>query len=296
MLLRSMPDLSAGNTQFRTWFYSRWGRENCLILARTRHAEYDLYRQRLSIKTACGGRERYFVDRRTVAVDDDNYLILNDGQRYGSLIESPREVESFSIFFRSGLLEAVLGSLRADPERIGDNIDRTAPSIEFSERLQPHDTTVTPMMRFICLHLRRGLDDEHWYEEQLQILAERLLIQQQHVANRPLKLRCIKASTRIELCRRLALAADFIESSYDCDIGLAQMADASCLSVHHFMRLFHQAYGVTPMQYLQRKRIAVARRLGKDQSLSSQEIATRVGFNSRATYYRQLARWDERAH
>ena len=98
MLLRSMPDLSPRNQRFRDWFYARWGRENCLILGRTRHAEYDRYRQRLSIKMARGGSERYFIDGRSVAVDDDSYLVLNDNRSYGSVIDADTEVESFSIF------------------------------------------------------------------------------------------------------------------------------------------------------------------------------------------------------
>lgn len=291
MLLRTMPDLSAGNRQFRAWFYSKWGRENCLILASTRQAEYPRYQQRLSIKMASGGRERYFIDGRTVAVDDDSYLILNDGQRYGSLIQSQHDVESFSIFFRPGLVEEVLGSLSVRPERIADDAVAVKRAVEFAERLLPHDTTVTPVMRFLHHYVREGVDDEHWYEEQLQVLASRLLAQQQRIERHSLQLKCVKPETRAELYRRLALAADFINSCYDRDIGLEHMAGAACLSVHHFLRLFRQVYGLTPMQYLYRKRIQVAQRLRADGDLPLQEIASRVGFNSRATFYRQLQRW-----
>jgi AraC-like DNA-binding protein len=57
------------------------------------------------------------------------------------------------------------------------------------------------------------------------------------------------------------------------------------------MRLFRTLYRVTPTQYLYRKRIQVAVRLQCTTDLSAQEIADRVGFNSRATFYRQLRRW-----
>ena len=120
MLLRSMPDVSPGNTQFRSWFYSRWGREHCIILARTRNAQYESFRQRLSIKMAFGGQERYFIDGRSVAVDDDSYLVLNDDRRYGSSIESTAEVESFSIFFRPGFMEEMLGAASTPLEHVCD--------------------------------------------------------------------------------------------------------------------------------------------------------------------------------
>ncbi|HEY4365722.1 MAG TPA: AraC family transcriptional regulator [Steroidobacteraceae bacterium] len=292
MLLRSMPDLSPANTQYRSWFYAHWGRENCLILAHSREAEYERYRQRLSIKMASSGRERYFIDARTVAVDDDNYLILNEGRQYGSVIRSDREVESFSIFFRPGLLDDVFGAVDIDSESM---LERSTASMrrspEFLERLNPHDATVTPVLRFIRHHIRAGVDDERWYEEQLQVLAVRMLVQHRNTRMQALALQCVKPATRVEIYRRMGLAADFIHSCYDRDIGLEHMAAAACLSVHHFMRTFRKIYGVTPMEYLYRKRVRAAERLRDSEKFSMQEIATRVGFNSRATFYRQLQRW-----
>ena len=66
MILREMP--ATWDARFRTRFYARWGRENCIISARTRRAEYPLFEQRLSVKMAAGGSEDYFVDERSVAV------------------------------------------------------------------------------------------------------------------------------------------------------------------------------------------------------------------------------------
>ena len=65
------------------------------------------------------------------------------------------------------------------------------------------------MLRFIRYHIRNGVDDEAWYEEQLQVLAARLLVQQRRVRQRTLRLDCARPATRLELTRRLALAADF---------------------------------------------------------------------------------------
>jgi len=290
MLLRSMPDVSPGNTQFRSWFYSRWGREHCIILARTRNAQYESFRQRLSIKMAFGGQERYFIDGRSVAVDDDSYLVLNGDRCYGSSIDSTAEVESFSIFFRPGFMEEMLGAASTPLEHICE--PRAARPIELSERLHPQDATVSPVMRFIRHHIQKGVADDAWCAEQLQVLASRLLQQQRRIRQQPLRLDCLKASTRIELERRLSLATDFILSNYDRDLSLEQMASAACLSAFHFMRLFRQAHGLTPLQFLYRKRIQVALRLQAQSHLPMQEIAGLVGFNCRATFYRQLRRWE----
>lgn len=290
MLLWSMPDVRPENRAFRDWFYARWGQENCIILARTHHAEYERYTQRLSIKMALGGTEHYFLDERTLGVDDDHYLILNDGRSYGSLLTASAPVESFSIFFRPGLLGEVCGAMRAPLSRWLD-APPGSQTTEFFERLVPHDTRVSPVLRFIRHHMRCGFDDEAWYEEQLHFLLERMLARQQDLRDEAAVLRGLKRSTRREIDRRLALAADFMTCAYERPLDLREIASHAYLSPHHFLRLFRQRFGLTPFQFLNRRRIQVARRLLTEDRLTALEVAERVGFSSRATYYRQLKRW-----
>ena len=83
-------------------------------------AEYMPYTQRLSIKACWGGTERYFIDNRVLNVDDDSYLIFNDRRKYASSIRSERPVRSFSIFFRPGFAEEVLGGMLTPQDRILD--------------------------------------------------------------------------------------------------------------------------------------------------------------------------------
>jgi AraC-like DNA-binding protein len=294
MLLRSMPDVSPGNTAFRAWFYARWGRENCIILGRTRFAEYPPFSQRLSIKTARGGAERYFLGHRSVAVDDDNFLILNDGATYASRLHADREMESFSIFFRPGLVEDVRGALAATGDGVLDGDARAARPAEFIERLYPHDSLISPVLSQIREHLALGLDDEDWYEERLQVLAARLLVHHAQVRADALRLDAHKSSTRTELQRRIALATDHIHSSYDRPLGLAELAAVACLSRYHFLRLFTRVHGVTPHAYLQRKRAEVASRLLAATDLPAGDVAARVGYTSRSGLLRGLRRWTGR--
>jgi AraC family transcriptional regulator len=99
-----------------------------------------------------------------------------------------------------------------------------------------------------------------------------------------------KPSTRVELARRLRLAADYIESFYDESIGLDEMAGVACLSRFHFVRYFRALYGVTPHTYLIRRRAAAARRLMAGGQLDAESIALLTGFGSRASLRRALQR------
>jgi hypothetical protein len=145
MILREMPALS--NEPFRAWFYSRWGKENCLVTGRTRCAEYPLYQQRLSIKAAWGGQESYFVDGRRLAIDDDTFMILNDGRTYGSSLRSATPVTSFAIFFRPGMAEEIARTLSSSDEALLEHPDAQRPgSIEFAEHIRHHDGQIAPIL------------------------------------------------------------------------------------------------------------------------------------------------------
>lgn len=297
-LWREMPDFRRltphpENDGYRRGFYRRWGLENCVISAASRNAEYWPYRQRLSIKAARGGRERYYIDGRTVAVDDDSFLILNDNRVYGSRFESDVDMESYSIFFRPGMSEEVYGALSQPLDRaLAEGPVDTLRPVEFSEALHPHDSVVSPVLRYIRHSVRTGVEDGGWYEEQLQFLLQRMLEHERRVTAAVQKLPALRSTTRREIVRRLALAVDLVHASYEAGIGLVEMAQAACLSKFHFLRLFTDLYGITPHAYLQRKRAQAAKRLLDAGSLTGVQVARRVGFLSRSTMMRQLKRWN----
>ena len=277
--------------EYRRSFYAVWGKDNAVMYAPETDAEYMPYEQRLSIKACWGGEERYFIDNRTLSVDDDNYLILNDRRTYASSLRSVRPVRSFSVFFRPGFAEEVLGGMLTPQDRIlerGDQIE--CRSVEFAEHLRPHDRIVTPVLRYIAFHVAQGVDDEAWYEEQLSFLLERMLSSHRSTNQAVQALSAIRPGKRRELYRRLSWGRDFIQSNYRQQITIDDMARAACLSKYHFIRLFHALEGVTPYRYLQQKRVAAAQRLLSTTRLSHVEIATQVGFDHRSTMFRHMRR------
>jgi hypothetical protein len=215
------------NTADREAFYRRWGLEDCIVCGRGRNAEYTKFRQRLSIKLAQDGRGRYFIDCRSIAVDDDSFLILNDNRTYGSRFESNVDIESFSIFFRPGMAEKAFGAVLTPIKRaLAEGGEGKQRSIEFVESLQPHDSIISPVLRYVHHGVISGVDDGDWYEEQMQFLLERMLAHHRRVTEQLRRLPALKTATRREILR-------------------------------HFTDL----HGITPHAYLQRKRALAAARL-----------------------------------
>jgi len=292
MLLLSLPDLSQGDSAFNHWFNSRWGRENCIVWGRARFADFGPCTHTLSIRAVWGGAEHCHFNGRTVAVDDDNFLILNHGRVCATSIHATRPVESLAICFRPGLAERTYAAMAASCENALAHGDTLAEQpFEFMEHLQPHDRAVSPVLRFIRAHLFQGLDDEGWYEEQLIFLLERMRAQQLRTIERVEALQLVRAGTRHEIFRRVHLATDFLHTNYAQSFSLSTLAKVACLSKYHFLRLFTLVHGLTPFAYLQQKRTGVALRLLESTQLTIGEVASCVGFTTRSALLRQIRRW-----
>jgi len=295
MVLRDFPDFlarpngGAADAGRRDAFFARWQAESVVIGARVRYAHFGPFKHRLSIKAAWNGREHYYVGERRMAVDDDTYLILNEGQSYASAVHEPAPVDSFSVFFRAGLADEVLGALATPLARVLD--DGTEPFRRtpfFAEHLRPHDATVTPLLHEILELVRGGSDDEMLYEQQLMRLLERMLVAECEFRRGAESFEAARSTTRAELHRRVMLAADFIHSNYTRPIVLDDIAAAARLSKYYLVRLFSEVHGVAPHAFLLRKRISVARRLLTGSAMDVNEVAEATGLGTRWSLYRQL--------
>jgi len=292
MLLRTLPDFVAAHAEVQQSFNSRWGRENCIVWGRARRSKFGPRTHSLSIRAAWGGEERCQFDGRTVAVDDDSFLILNNGRVCTTQIDSPHPVESFAIYFGPPLVERTYGAMTLSIEKALEQGDAVVErSAEFLESLHPHDKLVSPVLRFIRLHVLRGIEDEAWYDEQLNFLLERMLAHRNGLIERIDALELIRTSTRREIFRRISLATDYLHSNYRQPIDLESLGKAACLSKYHFLRLFTRVHGITPHQYLLRKRAKTALRLLQTTPLDVCEIASSVGFAQRHALLRQMRRW-----
>jgi AraC family transcriptional regulator len=291
LLIRSLPDLATTDVESQESLRTKWGRENCIIWGRARRADFRPYPETLSIRAVWGGTQHCHFDGRTIAVDDDSFLILNHGRVYSTSIRATQPVESLTVCFQPDLIRLVNSETESSTEKVLER-GNAGPehSAEFIENLQPHEGAVSPVLKFIRAHLWRGLVDEAWYEEQLIFLLERMCCRQGKVLEQIDQLALIRPATRREAFRRIALATDFLHTHFVEDVDLDTLAGMAYLSKFHFLRLFRLIHGVTPRVYLQRNRVNVAVRLLESTQLSISEVAARVGFAYESTLLRHIRR------
>ncbi len=83
---------------------------------------------------------------------------------------------------------------------------------------------------------------------------------------------------------RLLRARRFIDDCFDQPIDLERMAREANVSRFHFLRLFREAYQITPHQYLQERRIERAKQLLIAGHFSVTDVCFEVGFESLGSF------------
>jgi AraC-like DNA-binding protein len=82
----------------------------------------------------------------------------------------------------------------------------------------------------------------------------------------------------------LRRARDHADRHYAEPLDVAALAERAGLSKYHFLRLFTATYGVTPGEYVSRRRIERAQDLLRATNLTVTEVCHAVGFSSLGSF------------
>ena len=97
-----------------------------------------------------------------------------------------------------------------------------------------------------------------------------------------------KISDKNQAFPRIAPALEHIGNNLDEDVRVEEMAEICHLSLAHFRRLFNDAMGESPKQYLNRFRIHHAAAMLQTESRTVIDIALSCGYQSLSSFNRQF--------
>ncbi|MBQ9796201.1 MAG: helix-turn-helix domain-containing protein [Clostridia bacterium] len=84
--------------------------------------------------------------------------------------------------------------------------------------------------------------------------------------------------------------SDYIDSNLDADLTLDALAGKCFYNPSYFSRAFKKKFNMPLSEYLNRKKIERAMTLAREGTLSDEEIAGRVGFSYKSSFYRVFQR------
>jgi AraC family transcriptional regulator len=242
-----------------------------------------------SVHAAWNGSYSLCVDGHTaLKLEDEVFLALNAGHVLTTRGRRDPNASLLSVYFAPELLTEALESFAVTDRDLLIACSQDGPFRLF-EHVRDTDRSLASVMRYIAHHVCTGIDDPLWYEEQVRFLLRRLLGLELSVARTVSNMTHMKSWKRRETFMRLARVTDLIHSCYERTLAIDELAAAAHWSRFHMMREFKAVHGISPYEYLQRRRTQTAARLLCSTDLSVAEIAERTGFHVR-TLVRRLRR------
>lgn len=86
--------------------------------------------------------------------------------------------------------------------------------------------------------------------------------------------------------KRIAAVLEYVQQHLNQAINVEQLADLACMTKSHLIRTFRQSIGITPLQYVIRKKIQFAQTLLLSTEMSINEIAQSVGIDDTSYFIR----------
>jgi AraC family transcriptional regulator len=153
------------------------------------------------------------------------------------------------------------------------------------KRLGQQDLNLQQIAMLLLAEVQSGGMMGQLYVESLtQVLVVHLL---RHYAE---SAHIITSANRSLTRTQLQQAIDYIHTHLDQDLSLAEIAGAINISPVYFSRLFKQAIGTSPHQYVIQQRVEQAKLMLSKTNLAIADIALQVGFSSQSHLTQQFKR------
>jgi len=260
---------------------------NAIDFSAFRELRAQLPFKNFSVKYVVEGCEHYTLNGRRYSVRAGQYLLANQFTEGFVEIESAQPVKGMCISLAPQLMmEAVASHLQPGTSHPDLALDRFFSTSDFLENQYVADrTSAGQMLRHIeryspgwpnqtTLSAPAALTKEMCFDLAGRIVADHVPVFRQLQA-----IKSVKPATRKDLFRRIVSGKEYLDAHFAEPLDIATVARASCLSEYHFFRLFRAVHGMSPYQYVLRKRLekAVARLREGRTSLAG--IAEEFGFS-----------------
>ncbi|MBB6695122.1 helix-turn-helix transcriptional regulator [Cohnella xylanilytica] len=160
-------------------------------------------------------------------------------------------------------------------------------AVDLSRRIRLRDDRVSQIVQWLYEDLNQGgLGGKLYADSLARMLAVHLLHRYGVASERPERR---KAGPSRLARRQLDGALQYVHAHLGQDISLEKLAAAAHVSASHLVRLFREATGLAPHQYVIRERIRRAQ-AHLEAGLPIQEVAAALGFSDQSHLHRHFKR------
>jgi len=277
MLIQPLPKSFNPDNEIRPRDYG----DHCLFAEDLRRSyECPEFPAGIGLLAAMKGSCDYYVNGAKNPIDQASTFFINRGS--GLVIKAAgRDSAPALLFFRGGFPDLVQHSLNYGDEVLLDEpFDNLPYDFSYLERthLDPRLLQTIPAL----VELGFSCSSFSSLEADLRIrdLFEDLLKANRDGYKRSQNIQAAKASTRLEIFRRISHARDWMDAHCLRDISLEDIAVEAAMNSQHFLRMFKQVYLITPHQYLIERKLKKARQLLETTDMTINDICQAIGLES----------------
>jgi len=242
---------------------------------------------RLSIRSISDGYQHHQVGKRNIFLDQENFLVLNEGETFHSQISTNKDVEGLVVAFNALDIAAIkkaetqnARSLLDDPYHFSQN--------DFFVHTQCF--SIKPELKSMLSILKKSMKSNYnvslFYQELFTEILFWVRQESNELNQKVFNIKAKKISTKIEIARRINIIREYIDANFSEDISLIHLSKVATMSPFHLLRSFKSLFRITPHQYLIMVRLKKAKFLLRDTDYDVNTITKLVGFQNNSSFIR----------
>ena len=255
--------------------------DNEIRFSEIKKIESDVAFKGLGIKYVASGEETYYANGKKFMVREGEYIIGNDFTKSIVQINQEKVVEGICIDISTQIVSDVAEYYDLQASNLKEFL---LSDQFFVNRYNVKNTSIGYSLSEINKKIKNGSFANSLQEQELfYSLAESIITDQRFIFDHLNNLDFKKNITNEEVFRSILQAKNFIDEHITENLSLDEISLNIGISKYHFIRVFKQAFGVSPYQYQKRIRLDRAK-LDITQGISILETAIKYGFSDVPTF------------
>ena len=255
--------------------------DNEIRFSEIKKIESDVAFKGLGIKYVASGEGTYYANGKKFMVREGEYIIGNDFTKSIVQINQEKVVEGICIDISTQIVSDVAEYYDLQASNLKEFL---LSDQFFVNRYNVKNTSIGYSLSEINKKIKNGSFASSLQEQELfYSLAESIITDQRFIFDHLNNLDFKKNITNEEVFRSILQAKNFIDEHISENLSLDDISLNIGISKYHFIRVFKQAFGVSPYQYQKRIRLDRAK-LDLTQGISILETAIKYGFSDVPTF------------
>jgi len=255
--------------------------ENLIVVSELKDGYFPNVVREYSIKFPLNGTEHYKINNIEYHVPEMHFLTASGPCESSGFLESKSFVWGLCINISLNLIDEAFTVLSAEENiDLENNLAGYFKSEKFLEHVFPVSySELGQKLLKLSRRLQSKYNDFSFINDEMFLeLSENVISHESENFKKLSSLSSLKSTTKKEILKRLLFGKNFIDDNFRESIVVRDVAKQSCLSEFHFFRSFKEAFGISPHNYLIKRRLNEALELLKKNNSTVGEIAFNCGF------------------